>query len=507
MAINFADVRKFEISVSSGKQYRELSYLYFNGTDNIISTPDTMGSSVYTCREITLSDIGELNQVSGIFFFATAGLYQYAVAGMYIGGGGGDPYLRAKACFDYEGSHYLDNPLYIGVMNESNFSNICSAKNRYVLYVEDNEDPNTNTLYPYTATSCVYDSSGTLLTSASDNIVENTISSPSAGAFKLMATTDGYGSTVHALNAKLYSYIVKSSVDGSITIDMVPAQRKSDSAYGMYDKIGGTFYPISGTTTSSTPGAIVDENPSWSPSNTPTILEVKKIQNANNVVLWSKGLYRQLEYIQSTGTQAIDTTAKPARNSYMKLIIEDMDSTLASQQMGRGAVANNQRFAAGYSSGAPFFGIGKEWITRVPISSGKHTLGVQGPECMVLGSGQGYSIDGSFTSNSAQFPSGITWYSVYILGSRGDSSGSIQGAVKCKLYYAEIGYTNTNTQAQNYNRKLYPVQRKSDGKLGFYDTVSGTFFCDLVTGSDSGTLVAGPIYEECFDPDNATLPS
>ena len=46
---------------------------------------------------------------------------------------------------------------------------------------------------------------------------------------------------------------------------------------------------------------------------------------------------------------------------------------------------------------------------------------------------------------------------------------------------------------------MYPVQRKSDGKLGFYDITENQFYSDLVSGSDSNTLTAGPTVDENFD--------
>ena len=233
---------------------------------------------------------------------------------------------------------------------------------------------------------------------------------------------------------------------------------------------------------------------------------VKTIFDLNNNLVWGSYdafPYRRLEYIQSTGKQAFDTGVKPARNSYMKLVIEDMDTNDAPN--GRGAVANAQRFGAGYrtNNGKHYFrfGIGSGWLDGPERSAGKHTIGVQGPECKVLGNGQGYYIDGTFTANSNSFPSAsTTWYSVYLLGSRGDTSGSIQEPCWCKMYYAEYGYTRTDNSDQGINKAFIPVQRKSDGRLGFYDIINNTFMGDLVSGSESGTLIAGPVVDEYFSP-------
>ncbi len=88
---------------------------------------------------------------------------------------------------------------------------------------------------------------------------------------------------------------------------------------------------------------------------------VKKITDSNGNTLWGDPTafpYRRLQYIESTGTQAIDTGVACARNSYLKLYVEDTSNGTGAQQQGRGAVANAQRFAAGYSENKYFFGLG-----------------------------------------------------------------------------------------------------------------------------------------------------
>ena len=240
---------------------------------------------------------------------------------------------------------------------------------------------------------------------------------------------------------------------------------------------------------------------------------VKKIEDSNGNTIWgsqSAFPYRRLEYITSNGTQALDTGVKCGRNSYMKIVFMDT-AGLDSNQQGRGAVANNQRFACGSNNGTVFFGLGNAWITRVEQTLNiKRTVGVQGPECNVLNNQigtsnkkQGYLIDSTFTENTHTFPSGITWYSVYLFGSRGNTSGSIQNPLSCRLYYTELGYTSGT--ARNYNKRYYPVQRKSDGKLGLYDTISNTFLSELVSGSDANSLAAGPVADEYWDMTDVTI--
>ena len=189
----------------------------------------------------------------------------------------------------------------------------------------------------------------------------------------------------------------------------------------------------------------------------------------------------------------------------MLLEMEDMDT--ADSPNGRGNYPTNGRFGAGYRTNNDQhyfrFGIGSGWLDGPVRSSGKHFIGVQGPECNVLNNAvgtstkqQGYYIDGTFTSNSNTFAaSTATFTTLYLLGSRGSASGiAIQEICLCKMYSAEYGHTSGTSKV--VDKKYYPCQRKSDGKLGFYDTVHNTFLHELVSVSDVDTLIAGPVVDE-----------
>ena len=58
---------------------------------------------------------------------------------------------------------------------------------------------------------------------------------------------------------------------------------------------------------------------------------------------------------------------------------------------------------------------------------------------------------------------------------------------------------NNNDWQEGYNRKLVPVQRRSDGVLGFYDLQDNIFISSLVSGSSSSALSAGPVIDEYWD--------
>ena len=447
MAINFNQVKQIELPTTV---YEQVEYLYFNGTDNCIDSVPFF--SKYVEGSITIEF--EMLDVVG----------------------------RQAICSDYV---YLDgdNLIIRGFAEESGgagttIPNIQSNV-KYSLTLEKG---------PVSVKISLYQNS--TLVKEETLVVYSFVT---FGYITLMAqkydNTPTYWRYSHC---KLYSYYGR-----------IPYLNNSTGAIGITSSASDTKYDMRGTINEISRGSNV--YPGIFPRDT-----VKMIKDSNDVVLWADPAvypYRRLQYIQSTGTQAFDTNVRCGRNSYMKLIVEDTSNNASSQQQGRGAVSQAQRFAAGYSEGKYFFGFGSSWVTGSSASSGAHTIGMQGPDCNWLnGNGttpsgtkqQGYYIDGTFTSDSSTFPGNITYYTVFLLGSRGDTSGSIQGPVACKMYYAEYGYTDNNNNRQ-YNRRYYPVQRKSDNKLGFYDTVNNTFLNELVSGSASNTLSAGPVADEYWD--------
>lgn len=237
---------------------------------------------------------------------------------------------------------------------------------------------------------------------------------------------------------------------------------------------------------------------------------VKKIEDSNGNIIWgsqSAFPYRRLEYIQSTGKQAFDTGVAANRTHYLLLYVADMNTADAPQ--GRGNVVTNGRFGAGYRKNANNqrvfrYGLGSGWVDGPTASTGMHKIGVQGPACTMWSINQlGYYYDGTFVSSSNSYNNGSSWPTLFLLGSRGNAAGSIQEPCYCKMYYAEYGHTSGGTIVKD--RRYYPVQRKSDGKLGFYDTVNNTFLNELVSASESNTLVAGPVVDEYWNLQNVTI--
>jgi len=239
--------------------------------------------------------------------------------------------------------------------------------------------------------------------------------------------------------------------------------------------------------------------------------QVKSIKDTNGDIIWGSLTafpYRRLEYIQSTGKQAYNTGFVATNTSYMILEMEDMDTV--DSPNGRGNTPSNWRFAAGYRTNGTQhvfrFGLGNGWFDGPTRSAGKHFIGLQGNQCNVLNGAvgtstkkQGYSIDGTFTQTNQTIGSTTPGVndSLFLLGSRGNQSGSIQEPCLCKMYSAEYGHTSGTSQV--VDKKFYPCQRKSDNMLGFYDVINNVFLYQLVSDSASGTLIAGPSVDEYWD--------
>ena len=123
---------------------------------------------------------------------------------------------------------------------------------------------------------------------------------------------------------------------------------------------------------------------------------VTKITDSTGAVLWVNEAdfpYRRLQYIESNGRAALDTQANCAKNSFMRLTIEDMSNGAGVQGNGRdNPDDNNARFFVGYDGGNYWLGLGSSTKQAGIATPGQHTLELYGPGCQ---NGSGYKIDGT----------------------------------------------------------------------------------------------------------------
>lgn len=270
-----------------------------------------------------------------------------------------------------------------------------------------------------------------------------------------IGTCFGSGSAQYPFVGNIYRQ--KAYQNNSLAGDFVPAMRNSDSVVGMYDLVSNTFYTNEGSG-SFTAGPLV---------------------NLPNT-------YQELEYIESTGTQVIDTGFVYSNNTR---VIWDVQLTATlpisvSNNFGVGFVNTNYErlgFAYGASNQKIAFfkatSSGDTILrTTVDVDNNRHVLEINSPINKAHVDGDEYTFDPAVgdinNDHNLTLPLlawlGNTGYREYFTG---------------RLYSVKI-YDNGIIV-----RDLVPAMRKSDRVVGMYDLVTKTF----LTNSGTGSFIAGPL--------------
>ena len=195
--------------------------------------------------------------------------------------------------------------------------------------------------------------------------------------------------------------------------------------------------------------------------------------------------YTRLEYIESTGTQYIDTGYMVTNESGIKIVVDDT------------ATNSPRATTASYFVGASLQGSYMGYFTRV--NSGQ------------LVSVWGWNGEGSLGNNIASTHS--TVYINYMNDRKFIYNNGIRDYVRTNdlptlmtadgsLYlfntskggavYRSIGkmYSAQITENETIIHNFVPAKRNSDDVIGMYDTVSGQFFTNAATSGDD--FSAGP---------------
>jgi hypothetical protein len=229
---------------------------------------------------------------------------------------------------------------------------------------------------------------------------------------------------------------------GDIVRDYVPCINPSGEV-GLYDKVGKAFYGNAGTG-AFTAGYMLPED------------------------------YTRLEYIQSSGTQFIDTGIAFSSANYNKAKLSvDMDAANASgayEVNGTGTSGSNCFYIGNYN-GTVVYGHGTN-----DASTGKtHQTG----RCK-------YTIDAKNRTVSADGMSDVSF-----------TPQSPTGSVNLRL----CGFGRTNGTATGFSGKFYaaqiwiddvlvrdfvPCYRNNDGEVGLYDMINAQFYSNAGSGSFTG---------------------
>ena len=178
--------------------------------------------------------------------------------------------------------------------------------------------------------------------------------------------------------------------------------------------------------------------------------------------------YTQLEYIESTGTQYIDTG----------IIVKA--TTLAEFEYQFVGSAKNYVFGQVAGRGMSIIGYRTDriwWFRNTDldlIDNNKHKV-VFNQDGKVYRDGVVLATRGTFGTQQSQ--------TILLFAELNDNNTINKG--KVKIYNFKLKEGSTPSVIQN----LVPARRNSDGVLGMYDTVTNAFFINKGTGE----FVAGPI--------------
>ena len=272
--------------------------------------------------------------------------------------------------------------------------------------------------------------------------VEYTLSasgSDSTNAVRLFGVTSNEGYT-GAANGIYKLYRCKMHNGNTVYRDFIPCKNPSGTV-GLYDLIGGEFYT------------------------TPT---------AAGAVALPSG-YTQLEYIQSSGTQYVDTGFKPDGETTVNIVFQtssapdNLNDTLP--VYGAATDYNSNAFEFWTLSGGFATYGSQDYKSNLGITTGKKHTVSQAKNVLTV-DGTSYT----FTKQTFTAP-----YSLLLFATH--RSGGIKicaSAANLKIYSCKI-YNNGTLV-----RDFVPA-KNSSGTIGLYDTVNGTFY----TNAGSGTFTAG----------------
>lgn len=257
--------------------------------------------------------------------------------------------------------------------------------------------------------------------------------------------------SMHATNygaQRIYKYKIWQGT--TLVRDFIPCIRKIDQVAGMYDLVSKQFFTNSGT------GSFI----------------------AGPVVKLPKG-YDIVEYIESTGTQWIDTGFKPDNNTKVECKLYNPTNFNTAKQ---GSIL----FGARHSGNTPTFTVignilnnyGTRWdygtsaisTTNNPLTVGEHTI---------VKDKQYNYLDGNLVTTNVTNSFSIN-YSMHIFGT--NTAGTNTLPFVGRYYYFKIYDDN------NLVRNFVPAIRTSDKVAGLYDTVEDKFYVN----QGSGTFKTGP---------------
>ena len=264
---------------------------------------------------------------------------------------------------------------------------------------------------------------------------------------------------------KLYYWKI---YDGTTIIrDFVPCYRKSDGVIGLYDKIEGKFYTNQGTGTF-LKGNNVNNNTAIQTQQTQQTTESANIPSE----------YKKVEYIESTGTQYIDTGL--SFNKY-----SNQGASIILDQVAQYMDSDNYSLDGLYDGGSGTFQFGVynwhwSWDIRntgiinseILTDTNKHHIIVNSGTMKFNVDGNSYDLYGNPNLTRNDYYGTKNFY----LFAKNDVYGLTYYSKK-RIFSYKIYANNTML------RDFIPCYRKSDNMIGLYDKVEGKFYTNQGTGT------------------------
>ena len=271
---------------------------------------------------------------------------------------------------------------------------------------------------------------------------------------------------------RLYSY--KMYKNNTLVLDLIPVKRRSDNVVGMYNKVDNKFLSSAGSDPFYAGPVIFDGSQLQQ-----NILEIQDLMiQCNDLSLDILGGtpkpdplkdYKKLEYIQSTGSQYINTDINIGATTDIEV---KFITVQAADGYGRvWGSTSDMRYELADTGGNTGYrisinGTGYDFSTTNDIKIVKMT----GNGTVFLNNSQIHNFNKSYTGGEKLW---LFW------GNSGDWK-NVYGRIK--LYYAKVW--QDNKLVRNY----MPVLRKEDNKVGLFDIQNNQFYIDV----NNGNFTAGP---------------
>lgn len=281
-------------------------------------------------------------------------------------------------------------------------------------------------------------------------------------------------------SGKIYSCEIYK--DDGIIRNFIPC-KNSTNVVGLYDIVGNQFYQNNGTGSFTagpeTSPVVIDKiTINYLGNNDIVDIDDTPIKKLSKDTEWIFQFvagpklpsgYTELEYIQSSGTQYIDTGFKPNQDTKISMTADFPPSGNTWLYGGRASAGSNS-LGFLYTSGDKYRFDYASSLNELAIKpTGKFTIDSDKNKCYINGELASTATYTTFTSP----------VNMYIFGN--NNNGSLSGGSSAKLYNCSI-YDNGVLI-----RSFVPCKNAS-GTVGLYDSVNNQFYQNAGTG----TFVAGP---------------